>query len=127
MIKITKTDRDKEENGVWTSYEGVSIRVARVNNAFFLKALREKAKQTVEGNIRDMSEEKSDAIMVEVMAEHTLKEWKPFDYDGQKIEHDFDNAVSLLTHDPDFRDYVADFSRNPANFMQDPKDDPVAK
>jgi hypothetical protein len=119
MIKITKTDTSKETEGVWTEYEGVKVLVARMNNASFLRALREKSKSTVEGNLQAMATEKSDALMIEVMAEHILLGWKPFDFDGQTIEHNRENAISLLTHDPDFRDFISDFSRNVGNFMQD--------
>ena len=126
MIRITKTDLDKEKNGVWTEYEGVEILVARMNNASFLRALNSKAKSTVEGSLQGMASEKSDALMIEVMSEHILLDWKPFEYDGIETPYNQDNAISLLTHDPDFRDYLSDYSRNVSNFMQD-KEDVVGK
>lgn len=119
MIKITKTDKSKEVNGVWAQYEGVDVLIARMNNASFLRALREKASSTVEGSLQSMSVEKSDVLMIEVMAEHILKGWKPFQFDEQEIEYNLENCISLLTHDPDFRDYISDYSRNVSNFMQD--------
>jgi hypothetical protein len=119
MIKITKTDSSKETKGVWTTYEHVEVLIARMNNAGFLRALRDKAKSTVEGSLQGMSTEKSDTLMIEVMAEHILLDWKSFDFDGETIDYNLENAISLLTHDPDFRDYISDYSRNVSNFMQD--------
>lgn len=119
MIKITKTDASKETEGVWTEYEGVKVLIARMNNASFLRALRDKAKTTVEGSLQGMATDKSDALMTEIMAEHILLDWKPFEYDKGTVEYNRENAISLLTHDPDFRDFLADYSRNVSNFMQD--------
>jgi len=123
MIRISKTDPKKESEGVWTTYEGTKVLIARTHNTRFLRAMRRKAEDSVEGSLTALSDERSDEVMIEVMAETILLDWEPFVYDGQEVKYSKENALSLLKYDIDFRDYVSDFSRNPGNYRMTQESD----
>ncbi len=109
------TDETKEECGVEVSLgEGVSLTVARANNANFLKRIQEQADEVAEKSIA-LSAEDAEILdkqaMTRVLAETVLLGWKGVAYKGKIVKYSTDNAVMLLTH-KDFRRLVMEHANN---------------
>ena len=109
------TDETKEECGVVVSLgEGVSLTIARANNANFLKFVQEEADRVAEKSVA-LSAEDAEALdkktMLGVLAKTVLLGWKGVAYKGKVIKYSVDNAVKLLSH-KDFRKLVMEHAND---------------
>ena len=124
-IKITKNDADKELNGIWQEYFGVEFRIARFRNNNFMRQLRQKSKgRRVNLDIYDAHKNK---VIIEVMADTILLEWKNLFINGQEIPYNRDNAISLLTNDKDCLDFISTISMDMENYLLDDEEDLVGE
>ena len=109
------TDETKEECGVEVSLgKGVSLTIARANNAAFLKLIQEEADRVAEQST-SLSDEDAEALdkksMLEVLAKTVLLGWKGVAYKGKSMKYSVDNAVTLLGH-KDFRKLVMEHAND---------------
>jgi len=123
-LKITPTDPKAEEEGVWTDYRGVKLKIARLNNPKFQRAFkkftRPYQKEMRKGTLdNDISKE----ILAKAMAEGLLVDWKDFVVDDQEIPYSRDAATSLLINDTDCADFVHEFASDLDNFITEAEDD----
>jgi len=123
--QVFGTDRSKETEGVWVSVgEGGEVKVARTNNPRYKEAFRrklEKYRASVERGTID--EETAQKVLVEVLAETILLDWKGFKDNGEKVPYSREKAVELLTNYPDFRDFITANAERMANYKQEQKVD----
>ena len=126
MLKITPVDDSLQTNGAWAEYHGVELLIARSGNSKYKSAFRHKIKpykkQIDNGTLPP---ETSDRILSETIAETVLLGWRGLEADGKDVPYTLDNAIDLLTSDPDCRDFVMSFSEDMENFFK--KDDEELK
>jgi hypothetical protein len=109
-INKFKTDKKKEEEGVWIEIgEEARIRVARLNNEKYKNHFRRTTKpyrrQIRNGNL---SEDVAERLLIDAMANTILLGWENLTEDGKAIKYSIDNAKRILSESSDFRDLVAD-------------------
>lgn len=111
-LKITPTDNKKQEEGVWTQYMGVDVRIARSTKPSYVAEVARRMKVFKTGSRRngvDATEVIDQACRA--ISNHILLEWKNFRIKGEEVEYNKENAYDLLKNDPDFKDFVIDGSR----------------
>ncbi len=121
MIKITKTDDDKQRDGVWTEYYGVKLLIARFPSDEASKILNRIRKRRRNREI-DVTSDEAQAAIRNMIAEKVLLGWDNFDH-----EYTVENARQLLKDDPDCLDFVSDFSRDIDNFLMEDEDTTVGE
>lgn len=103
MLKITQA-----ADTVVEDYFGVKLTIARTNSEAFLakfrKVTRPYRKQIASGS---MDMKRSDELMCEAMAGTVLVDWEDFKAGGEDVPFSIENAVDLLIHDRDCRDFVS--------------------
>lgn len=136
LTKNYATVTDLEVNGAWVDAdEGVSFLIARAGNRKFnalLLRLAEKNKAALKGR-NEAAQDRSDAIMVEVMSETILKGWRG---DLQIDETDANGNVTTVEVGPfsiekaakllaikDFREWVDAQSKDMANYQSAGKEE----
>ncbi len=127
MLRITPSNPELEEKGVWTKYRDVGLLIARSNNVKYRAKFRKVIEpyQDVEGNI-NCSEEKSAELLAIALADTVLLDWDKDSFPG-KVEFTEENAEDLLTHDEDCRNFVIDFSGKIDNYIQKSEDQIVGE
>ncbi len=108
MAKLSalRSDSRKETEGVWVEWEhGVSLLIARLNNAGFQSRVRVlTAKHTKAIRAGTFPDEEMEDISRTAMAHHVLLGWKNIEDDeGGDLEYSQEKALELLS-DPDLRD-----------------------
>lgn len=106
------TDEGLEENGTWFDIGGgARVLVARSGNRKYGKMLTkevERNKKLLDLN-DDAADQKSEEIMIAVIAETILLGWKDLSFKGEVMEYSTANAKKLLAV-KDFRKLVAQFA-----------------
>jgi len=112
-LKITNADKDEIENGKWTTYLGVELKIAMYNNPRYLSCLVEAFKKKMP----------FDKAVILAMSEGILVDWNGFDItvDGVKasVPYSNENALELLQEDPMCRDHIMDFCKANSNYIND--------
>ena len=117
-LAITPIDKKAEQDGVWTSYCGVRLKIARANNPAFTKAFRANLQpHQYEFDKGILDDEIAKRIMCESTAGTVLVDWDEKTFPGN-IKFSKENAVSLLMNDQDCLDFVIEFSQNIENFLK---------
>lgn len=127
-----KTDKDAEQNGVWTDPEaGVSFKLARMGgaNSKYQRALAQAMKPHMrEAQLGLLEESVADPIMQKVFIETVLLGWKSYDDegkekdgvidgpDGQPLSFSKDNAKKLFSDLPDLYMRLREYASSYANF-----------
>lgn len=127
-LRITPVDDQKAEEGTWTKYRGVDIKVARAGNTEFTRLfaqLTRPYKRDIERGTLDDKTMKS--ILCETLSKTILLEWKNFMIDEKAIEYTQKHAQQLLENDPDCREHVQEFSHDLDNFIKEDIDEIVEK
>lgn len=102
------TDATLENNGTWRDVGEAKLLIARAGNKKYSKLLS----AAVESNQRaldlkdDKAEALSDEIMVNVMAQAVLLDWKNVGYKGEPLPYSVESAKTLLAV-KDFRALVS--------------------
>lgn len=106
LYKTYGTDEDLETEGVWTEWTNDSkVKLGRIGGVAFNRVQRQKMRRMRTGFRADS--EMQDKILVEVLAETVLLDWKGFvDADGKALKYSKDAAVKVLTDLPTFRDDI---------------------
>ncbi len=127
-IKITPVDSTAANDGAWTNYRGVDLRIARANNDNFKKTFMRLARPYRKDIAQDNLDEKiSESIMCEAIADAVLVDWKNFSINGTEVPYSRANAIALLKNDADCRKFVQDFSADLSNYISRDKEEVVAK
>jgi hypothetical protein len=128
MLRITPIDNNAAQDGAWTVYRGVDLKIARAGNdrfaKHFMSASRPHRQDIDKGRLDTKTAER---IMCESMAEGILMDWKNLKVGDQEVEYSKTNAFDLLKNDPDCRDFVQEFARELNNFIEKDKDETAAK
>ena len=107
-LREFKTDKSKEEDGVWESLgDECSVKVARYGNPAMLRAYRKYPRvlrQRLENG--QVDDDKSAAVMAEVMADTVLLDWKGLKEDKKNVPYNRENCIRVLKEYPDFRGMV---------------------
>ena len=111
-LKDFKTDKGKEENGVWEDLgDGCSVLVARYGNPAMVSAYRRYPRvlrQRLESG--QVDDDKSANIMAKVMADTILLDWKGLKEDGKEVLYSKEECVRVLIDYPDVRSMIFDIS-----------------
>jgi hypothetical protein len=127
MLKITPIGKSAEE-GVTANYMGVDLLIARAGNTKFKAAFRRLTKPYKHDiDNSTLSDEISEKLLAEAMAEGVLVGWSGFKSDGKEVKYSVDNAVDLLMNDPDCMEFVSEFSRDINNYLEKDKAELVGK
>lgn len=114
-IKEFYTDAGLEEEGNWVDCgDGLSLKVARMFNDKFTRVMAAKRKPL--GRRVDRDTKLSTQILIEVMAECVLLDWKGLTEDGKTIKFSKAKSLELLTKSRDFRNLVTATADDAANF-----------
>lgn len=112
-LKNFKTDKDKEEKGVWEELgDGCSVLIARHGNPAMLKAYSKYPRllrQRLENGQAD--DEESASILSKVVADTILLDWKGLKEDGKEIAYSKEECVRVLTEYPDVRAMILEMAQ----------------
>jgi|TARA_R110000787_G_scaffold36139_1_gene92447 hypothetical protein len=112
------TDTAAEQDGVWEPLaDGIEIRVARVGNPNYQRIWEREIKPyraQVDRGL--MADDKMTEIIIKVMAEAVLLDWKNVEYEGKKLQYNRANALRILTELPDFRADVLFLANQQASY-----------
>lgn len=121
-----KTDKSKQEGGVWITYEGdFEVCVARLNNDAFTSFMRAKGSSLRKGgrSVASMANSpKTQATLREGIANHVLKDWRGLtDDDETPIEFSPAKAIELFKDDElvDFWNFVIAEANDADNFRKE--------
>ena len=118
LAKNYATDKTAEQEGVWEPLaDGIEIKVARIGNPNYQRIWEREIKPyraQVDRGL--MADEKMSEIIIKVLAEAVLLDWKSIEYGGKKLVHNRENAIRILTEVPDFRADVMFLANQQASF-----------
>lgn len=118
MIRITPIDDSKVSDGVWTTYRGVKIKVARAGNDNFTKKFTTLLRPIKEDYENDSADPKMlEEVLCKSLANTILVDWKDFQVSETPVPFNEKNAIELLKNDPDCRAFVQKFSQTLGNFL----------
>lgn len=121
MFVLQDSPNQKLEVGVWAEYKGGQFLIAHAGNDKFqrvLARLQRPHRRKIQRDELDPVEQKR--ITLAAIAEAILLDWKDVtDADGNEIKYSVKIAVRALTNDPDFRDFVMEFSAEMENFREE--------
>jgi predicted glycosyl hydrolase (DUF1957 family) len=98
------TDEIAETQGAWQKIGGGEFLIARANNRRFARALStavERNQAALQGR-SDEADQLSDELMIEVLTDTILLDWKNVTYKGEAFPYTRENARLALQH-RDFR------------------------
>ena len=126
-----KVDQKSAVDGVWVDLDETSkIKIARYGNSHFKTRLREVLapyKRMIDNET--LSDEKSDDLMMQVVAETILLDWKGMTMNGEEVEYSTAKAKELLI-DPslsEFRELTMSLSRDMQLFREQELEESVKK
>jgi hypothetical protein len=123
MLKITPIDNDKVTGGVWTSYMGVQLKIARSNNDNFIRKFKLAIKPVQRDHDQGLlNDEQMADLLCGALAGAVLTDW-----DFGEHEFNVENAKQLMINDPDCRVFVQEFSGTMANYFDSEKEDVKGK
>lgn len=109
LFKEFATNLDAEVNGKWVKYGSVEFLIARSYNKNFTKKFRdevEKHKDQMEKLGQEDAEALSNKIMIDVLAETVLLDWKgDIAFKGKPLKYSKANAKEILST-PEMREFV---------------------
>jgi hypothetical protein len=97
-LNIKSVDLDAASGGVWIEYDDkISFKIARANHPAYRSAVKHMHKQhRRQIDNGTMSEELSEKLLAELMAQHILVGWKGLKNNGKNFEYTVDNATAFL-------------------------------
>lgn len=98
QLNIKSVDLDAAAGGVWVDYDdGISFRIARANHPAYrnaVKRMHKQHKRQIDNGT--MSDELSEKLLAELMAQHILVDWKGLKNGGKAFQYSVENATSFL-------------------------------
>jgi len=130
-LRITPVDEEAVNNGSWTTYRGVKLKIARSTNQKFKTVFMRLSKPYQRRLATDMTttsdEDSLREILCKALANAILIDWGNFVIDGKEIPYTEDNGFSLLMNDEDCRQFVSEYSQNLENFIKEEEDASTGK
>ena len=125
---ITPVDK-KKEKGIWVDYFGVELRIARYKISTAIEkfesiSIGSKNKKRFSSNIHDIE---TRPIMIEVLAETVLIDWRNFSFKNKKVPYSKEAAITLMTNDLDLLDFISSYSMNINNYLLEDEDKTVGE
>ena len=113
-------DLSSIDQGVWTEWSGSKFLVAHISNLKFQKLLarlqQPHRKKLEQGS---MDPQVNRDILCKAMSEAVLLDWADVvSMSGETVPFNVQNSFHALKSDPEFRDYIADFSTQMANYRR---------
>lgn len=121
MFNIDTRTTDRDEEGVWTKYEGSDFRIAHVNNpkfqSYFTKLQLPHKRQIDKGTLDADTQLE---IMCKAMSRYVLVGWQNvINNDEEPVPYTVDAAQKVLIENADFREFVQDFAMDLSNFREE--------
>jgi len=118
LKKTFATDKEAELSGKWFPLgEGGEVKVARANTTRYREIFRKHIEPyRTAVDMGTMSEEEGEKILVEVLAEAVLLDWKGFTDNGEEVPYSKEKAQEYMLEYPDFRTMIQSFADNMASF-----------
>lgn len=111
-------DLSSIDAGVWTDWNGSKFLVAHISNMKFQKMLarlQQPHRKKLEQGSLDPQTNRD--ILCKALSETVLLDWKDVgSMSGQSVPYSAQNAYHALRADPEFRDYIAEFATQMANY-----------
>jgi hypothetical protein len=111
-------DLNSIDTGVWAEWSGSRFLIAHISNMGFQKRLallQQPHRKKLESGSLDPQINRD--ILCKAMSETILLDWdKVISRSGEPTVFSVQNAFSVLQRDPEFRDFVAEFSTQMANY-----------
>lgn len=110
LRKQFKTDKDKEENGIWVDFEnGIRIRVRRLSSQASLNARKEAEKPyVVKVRSGKISDEIAEEIAIQQLARGVIADWEGItDENDEAVPYTPDAAYEILKDD-DLKEFRAE-------------------
>lgn len=123
-ISNLETNLKSEDEGVWLPLgKGARVKVARIGNPAYQKALRSryKANRAVLDMEDEAAAETAEQIAIQVYARTILKGWEGISVNNEEFPFSVENAEKLLTK-KDFRERIKNYADAMENF-QDKKEE----
>lgn len=108
LFKTFKTDKSKEQDGVWFPLDEQSkLRIARLNNPRYQAAIQKKGNRyKLSAKVKAIPEDVWEGLMNEVIAETILVDWDGITDHGEPLPYSVENATRMLSEYPDFRNTI---------------------
>ncbi len=121
-INAFEVDASSELAGIWKEIgPDASVKVARVGNSAYRALLRElMSPYRTAAGINSLSPERSDEILIKVIAETILLNWKGLiDDDETEVEYSVETALKWLTKYKEFRRIIIIIAEDINNYRVD--------
>lgn len=129
IYSMYKTDKAKEENGIWIPFgktekgQEISFKIARASktNAKYSKAL-ERLMKPYQKQIRlnTLSDDVANNVMIEAFCEGILLDWKGIsDEEGKEMKYSKENAIKLMNDLPDLFNDLQEQSNSMTLFKEE--------
>ncbi len=105
-IKSLMIDKNKENNGIWVDYEGVSLCIASIDRQEFVEA-REGLLKVFVQEIRngELSGQDITELITPAIADHILLDWKNLGENGVEVKYSREKALEYLKR-PELKDML---------------------
>jgi hypothetical protein len=108
MVNIDSlaTDTERERGGRWADYEGIGVRLARMNNEdmdSFIRVEADEWRQRHSGGRLDEAAQR--AIYLKAVATHVIRDWRDMERDGAPLPYSPETALALIKA-PGFKDFL---------------------
>lgn len=120
-FKIPEQPNVGLEEGVWTEYEGSKFKIAYAANVRFMRAkarAEQPFRRQIEKGTIDPADQKR--CLVKAMAQAILLDWSGVEgANDEEVPYSESAALSALTNDEAFREFVMEFSMSLQNFKDE--------
>ena len=100
-IGFMQTDLDVEDNGFWHDFGDARVRIARIGNRKYKKAMADKLPDHIASKFTEADREK---ILGEILGTTILVSWEGLQENGEDLPYTEANAIRLMS-DPSYRDF----------------------
>lgn len=113
--------RDKQEKGVWTTFEGSQFKVASSTSTSFQRSLnRLQAPYRKKLDKGTLDPKISRQILCEAMAQSLLLDWKDVtNAKNEEVPFSKESAEQALLNNDDLREYLQEYATDLENFRQE--------
>lgn len=128
MLDLSKeynTDEKKELEGVWEPVGGdAELLIAAWNNPAFDKLFSNQPRQVRRRIDRGkMSDEEDRKIMIQIVVDTILLDWKNLTDGGKTVKYTRDNAVSMMTKYPKFYREIVVLANDESRYQHDDEEE----
>lgn len=121
MFVISENPNAALEQGTWVEYRGGEFLIAHAGNLKFQRALnrlQRPHRRKLEKNEMDPGDQRK--LLIQAIAEGILLDWKGVkDSKGGDVPYSVKMAVTALTNDESFREFIMEYSAEMENFRRE--------